>query len=112
MADKNKQPDLGEVLARLGDLEVELAAAKKEVTAAREDLVAMKEELENKDRIIAWLQKKMFGKSSERLDPNQLDLDFDEATLGKPEPPARDWRRRGRSGGGRRKKKKNPPEES
>jgi transposase len=86
MADKNKQPDLGEVLARLGDLEVELAAAKKEVTAAREDLVAMKEELENKDRIIAWLQKKMFGKSSERLDPNQLDLDFDEATLGKPEP--------------------------
>jgi hypothetical protein len=43
----------------------------------------MKEELERKDRIIAWLQKKMFGKSSERLDPNQLDLDFDEASGGR-----------------------------
>jgi hypothetical protein len=28
MADNNKQPDLGEVLARLGDLEVELVAAR------------------------------------------------------------------------------------
>ena len=93
MADKNRQPDLEEVLARLGDLEVELASAREELASAREeaasareDLAATKEELARKDQIIAWLQKKMFGKSSERLDPNQLDLDFDESVLGKPEP--------------------------
>jgi len=94
MADKNRQPDLQEVLARLGDLEVELACdlevelatAREEAASAREDLAAMREELARKDQIIAWLQKKMFGKSSERLDPNQLDLDFDESVLGKPEP--------------------------
>ncbi len=86
MADKNRQPDLEEVLARLGDLEVELAAAREEATTARADLAAMKEELARKEQIIAWLQGKIFGKSSERLDPNQLDLDFDDETLGKPEP--------------------------
>ena len=92
MADK-KQTDLETVLARLGALEVELASAREGLAAAREeaatargDLAAMKEELARKDQIIAWLQKKMFGKSSERLDPNQLDLDFDDAVLGKPEP--------------------------
>ena len=69
---EQKQPDLAEVLARFGELEAEL--------------VAMKEELARKEQIIAWLQGKMFGKSSERLDPNQLDLDFDSETLGKPEP--------------------------
>ena len=47
---------------------------------------SMKEELARKDQIIAGLQQRLFGKSSERLDPNQLDLDFDDATLGKPEP--------------------------
>jgi transposase len=72
MADDNRKPDLEEVLARLGGLEADLAAAR--------------EELARKDQIIAWLQKKIFGKSSERLDPNQPDFDFGEATLGKPEP--------------------------
>jgi len=93
MADNNRQPDLAEVLARLGELEVELATAREEAATAREEaatareeLAAMKEELARKDQIIAWLQKKMFGKSSERLDPNQLDLGFDDETLGKPEP--------------------------
>jgi transposase len=79
MADNNRQPDLKEILARLGDLEVELAAA-------REETAALKEELARKDQIIAGLQQRLFGKSSERIDPNQLDLDFDEALLGKPEP--------------------------
>jgi len=78
MADKN-QPDLDEVLARLDRLEAELAAA-------REEAASMKEELARKDQIIAGLQQRLFGKSSERVDPNQLDLDFDDATLGKPEP--------------------------
>lgn len=106
MADKNRQPDLGEVLARLGDLEVELAAARGEVATAGEDLAAMKEELARKDQIIAWLQKKMFGKSSERLDPNQLSLDFDDATLGKPEPPPETGETGGapEEAGGKRKK--------
>lgn len=77
MADNKRQPDLDEVLARLGELEIELAAA-------REDLAAMREELARKDQIIAWLQRKIFGKSSERLDPNQLSLDFDGEIMGLP----------------------------
>ena len=80
MADNNRQPNLKEVLARLGDLEVQLAAA-------REENAAVKEELARKDQIIAGLKQRLFGKSSERVDPNQLNLDFDEALLGKPEPP-------------------------
>lgn len=86
MADNNRQPDLEEVLAQLGDLEVALAAAREEAASAREDLAAMREELARKDQLIAWLQGTMFGRRSERLDPNQLDFDFGEAVLGKPEP--------------------------
>jgi len=93
MADNKRKPELEEMLARLGELEIELAAARAEAGAARaeaatlrEDLAAMREELARKDQIIAWLQKKIFGKSSERLDPNQLSLDFDEEIMGKPEP--------------------------
>jgi transposase len=33
------------------------------------------------------LQQRLFGSSSERLDPNQLQLELDALTLGKPEPP-------------------------
>lgn len=44
-------------------------------------------ELARKDQIIAALQQRLFGKSSERLDPDQLQLELDEAVLGKPEPP-------------------------
>ena len=84
MADNNRQPDLKEVLALLGDITAQLATAREEAATAREDLAAMKEELARKNQIIAWLQKKMFGKSSERLDPNQLNLDFDAAVLGLP----------------------------
>ncbi len=64
-----------------------------------------------KGQIIAGLQQRLFGKSSERVDPNQLDLDFDGALLGKPEPLPETGDARG-TGGGRRKKKKAPPQEA
>lgn len=48
----------------------------------------LRRELERKDRIIAELQKRLFGSTSEKLDPAQLDLHFDEGDplLGKPAP--------------------------
>ena len=73
------QPDLQKVIARLGELEAELAGTKSRLAAAEAEIA-------RKDQIIAGLQQRLFGKSSERLDPDQLDLDFDGATLGKPEP--------------------------
>lgn len=73
------QPDLQSVIARLGALEVELGETKARLAAAEAEIA-------RKDQIIAGLQQRLFGKSSERLDPDQLDLGFDEATLGKPEP--------------------------
>ena len=38
----------------------------------------LRRELERKDRIIAELQKRLFGSTSEKLDPAQLDLNFSE----------------------------------
>lgn len=46
----------------------------------------LKTELARKDKIIAGLQQRLFGASSEKLDPAQLQLLFDEIVLGKPEP--------------------------
>ena len=66
--------DLQTVLKRVEKLEAELASAKGE--------------LERKDQIIAALQQRLFGSSSERLDPDQLNLEFDGVTLGKPEAPS------------------------
>ena len=65
-------PDLATILQRLERLEAELEAAKAE--------------LARKDRIIAALQQRLFGSKSERLDPAQLNLMFEEALLGKGEP--------------------------
>jgi transposase len=62
------------VLDRVETLEVKLAAAEAEIA--------------RKDQIIAALQRRLFGKSSERLDPNQEHFDFGEETLGKPGPPS------------------------
>lgn len=64
-------PDLQSVLARLAELEIRLAAAEAE--------------LKRKDQIIDALQKRLFGSSSERLDPAQLQLEFEDGLLGKPE---------------------------
>ena len=70
---ENAPIDLQFLLARIEKLEAELAAAKAE--------------LARKDQIIAALQKRLFGSSSERIDPGQLQLDLDGVTLGKSEPP-------------------------
>ncbi|MCP5555320.1 MAG: hypothetical protein H7A54_16895 [Akkermansiaceae bacterium] len=53
----------------------------------------MEAELARNDQIIAALQKRLFGSSSERIDPGQLQLDLDGVTLG-----AGAKRNRGRDG--------------
>ena len=50
-------------------------------------LAAAEREIERKDQIIEVLQKRLFGSQSERIDPDQYQLDFGEEVLGKPEPP-------------------------
>lgn len=69
--------DLVSILARLHALEAEL-------TAAKAELAATKAELARKEQIIEALQKRLFGSNSERLDPAQLQLAFDEIVLGLP----------------------------
>jgi transposase len=64
--------DLQTLLARIEKLEAKLAAAEAEIV--------------RKDQIIAALMQRLYGSKSERLDPAQINLDFDDATLGKPEP--------------------------
>ncbi len=61
-----------EKLQRFGEMEKEIAS--------------LKAELVRKDKIIAGLQQRLFGSSSEKLDPAQLQLLFDEIVLGKPAP--------------------------
>ena len=58
-------PDLATLLARVAWLEAEI---------------------KRKDQIIAGLQHRLFGSSSEKLDPNQLELLFNELIMGKPAP--------------------------
>lgn len=72
--------DLQALLKRVDYLEAKLAES-------LDELIAVKAELARKDQIIAALQKRLFGSSSERLDPGQLQLELDELTLGKSEPP-------------------------
>ena len=59
-------PDLQSILTRVAELEAEL---------------------KRKDQIIEALQKRLFGSSSERLDPAQLQLEFEDSVLGKPATP-------------------------
>lgn len=72
--------DLEKLLARFARLEQELASLKAENAL-------LKAELARKDKIIAGLQQRLFGSSSEKLDPGQLQLLFDALLLGKAEPP-------------------------
>ena len=65
-------PDLTTLLERVAKLEAELAMA-----------IA---EIKRKDRIIEGLRHRLFGPSSEKMDPAQLQLMFDELVLGKPAP--------------------------
>jgi len=51
----------------------------------QEELAAAEREIERKDQIIAGLQQRLFGSKSERIDPNQHQLEFGEDVLGKPE---------------------------
>jgi len=72
MASKNPHSDDSELLQRIERVKEELSCARRE--------------LDRKDQIIAGLQKLLFGKKSERYDPNQHQLEFGEDVLGKPEP--------------------------
>jgi len=72
-------PDLTTLVARVERLEAELSKTRNELALA-------KAEIKRKDQIIAGLQQRLFGSSSEKLDPAQLQLMFDELVLGKPAP--------------------------
>lgn len=72
IVEKGSPTDLETLLKRFGEMEKEIAF--------------LKNELARKDKIIAGLQQRLFGSSSEKLDPNQLQLQMDELLLGKPEP--------------------------
>ena len=72
-------PDLTTLLARVAKLEEELGRTKAELALAQA-------EIKRKDRIIEALQHRLFGPSSEKMDPAQLQLMFDELVLGKPAP--------------------------
>jgi len=69
---KPNTTDLAALVARIEVLEAELLGARAE--------------LARKDQIIAALQKKLFGSSSERIDPDQLELLLGEDVLGLPCP--------------------------
>lgn len=66
-------PDLQSLLLRFDAMEKEIAH--------------LKAELARKDKIIAGLQQRLFGSSSEKRDPAQLQLELEELLLGKPAPP-------------------------
>ena len=72
--------DLTALLARMDRLEEELGKT-------RELLALANAKIKRKDRIIEGLRHRLFGPSSEKLDPAQLQLLFDELVLGKPAPP-------------------------
>ena len=73
-------PDTQQLLNRLGELEKKAAQQAAEITH-------LKSELARKDKIIAGLQQRLFGSSSEKLDPNQLQFELDQLLLGKAAPP-------------------------
>ena len=73
----------------------------------------LRRELERKDRIIESLQKRLFGSTSEKLDPAQLDLRFEEGAppVGKARS-SPGIRRNIRTGGAKLKRRENPPHQS
>jgi transposase len=77
------------------DIQSELESLRSEVRRltgsleiVRAELELAKAEIARKDRIIAGLQHRLFGASSEKIDPNQLNFPFDPAAMGKPAPAA------------------------
>lgn len=83
LVENGTPPDLQSLLNRLGELEKKLARFE----AMEREITHLKAELARKDKIIAGLQQRLFGSSSEKLDPNQLQFKLDELLLGKPAPP-------------------------
>ena len=57
-----------------------------DLTTLLERVAWLEAELKRKDQIIAGLRQRLFGATSEKLDPAQLHLKFDELVLGKPAP--------------------------
>lgn len=79
----------------MGKFEKEIAELKEQLKAVlsahaelQEAFVTLKNEFERKEQIIVALQKRLFGSSSERIDPLQINLQFEEGEklLGKSEP--------------------------
>lgn len=68
VVDKGTPTDLETLLLRFAEMEKEIAF--------------LKSELARKDKIIAGLQQRLFGSSSEKLEPKQLQLEMDELLLG------------------------------
>lgn len=56
------------------------------LSGLKEKLAAAEREIERKDQIIDALQHRLFGKKSERINPDQYQLEFGEEVLGKCEP--------------------------
>lgn len=76
-----KPSELTALQARVRRLEEELGKTR--------DLLALANaEIKRKHLIIEGLRHRIFGASSEKIDPAQLQLKFDELVLGKPAPPA------------------------
>jgi transposase len=85
MPDAN-YPDLTALLARVERLEADLVKTRDELGRTQAELALAVIEIKRKDRIIEGLRQRIFGSSSEKLDPAQLQLMFDELVLGKPAP--------------------------
>jgi hypothetical protein len=73
--EKGTPTDLETLLLRIEELEKRLVRLEAENTL-------LKAELARKGKIIAGLQQRLFGSSSEKLDPAQLQLEMDEILLG------------------------------
>ena len=71
--------DIEQLLSRITELEKKLIRVEAENTYLKLEIV-------RKDKTIAGLQQRLFGSSSEKVDPNQLQLALDQLHLGKPAP--------------------------
>lgn len=72
-------PDIQTLLKRVENLEQKLAATESKLALAEA-------EIQRKNRIIEGLRHRLFGSSSEKFDPAQLQLMFDELVMGKAQP--------------------------
>ena len=77
------QPDIANLLARVANLEDELGKTQGELGRTKAELALAIIEIKRKNQIIEGLRQRIFGSSSEKLDPAQLQLMFDELVLGK-----------------------------